>query len=202
MLGISIGFVFELSRNSQVENTLFMSEVSLLDQQLRSQVVGNFAVPCNVSKNSLFDFADTIYSDASQLEQYDGASNFQNTLGILHRRYDLLRLMVWSESKDLRERCGDNFHTAVYFYNYTSTDLNVKAEETTFSRQLEDIKSKHGSDLLLIPIAADLNLTSVDVLVQSYNITQLPAILIDEKIKVSGEIPSDKLESIIFNRSN
>lgn len=199
-IGLSLGFLFELSRNNTVENTIYSSEISLLDQQLRAYSITSFNVSCDIAKQSLFEFADRIYEEASQLETYDGVSKFQNTLGILHRRYDLMRLLVWSESIDLKQRCNLPFHTAVYFYDYGTQDLKEKVVEGTFANILSDLKQAHGNDLLLIPIAANLNLTSVDVLLNSYNINSFPAILIDEKNKVSENTTYSELEQSIFSK--
>lgn len=38
---------------------------------------------------------------------------------------------------------------------------------------------------MLIPSAADNNISSVDLFIKKYNITELPTILIDEKIKIT-----------------
>jgi hypothetical protein len=201
-LGIVIGFFFEVSRSNQISNTIYNSEVNLLDQQLRTRTISDFNVSCSISTSSLFAFADTIYLEAQQLDAYDSASNLATTLDILYRRYDLMRVLLWSESTEIRTRCHKDFHTAVYLYTYHTADLTTKAEQTVYSRILEDIKSKHGSDLLLIPIATDMNLTSVDVLLSSYNITSTPAVLIDEKRIATGELTEQQLEQDIFKSNN
>jgi len=201
LLGITIGFLFELSRNTQVENTLYLSEVSLLDQQTQSQIVNTFVSTCNDSKTSLFESADTIYADANLLEQYDSTSKFQNTLTILHKRYDLLRLLVLAQSMELKNRCNLPFHTIVYLYSYGTDSLETKAEESTVSQILTDMKDKHGDDLLLLPIAANLNLSSVNVLLKSYNITQLPALIIDENRTMTYPFSTSNVEQNVFRNT-
>ena len=201
LLGITIGFLFELSRNTQVADTLYLSETSLLDQQLQTQVINSASTSCEVAKENLFSLADSVYVDAALLEKYDSVSKFQNTLNILHRRYDLLRLMIWSEGVELKARCHQPFHTVVYVYSYGTNNIEIKAQESTVSKMLSDMKEIHGSDLLLLPIAGNLNLSSVNAFLKYYNVTQLPAIIIDQNKTLFPPFTSQGLEQAVFQRN-
>ncbi|MBI2449200.1 hypothetical protein HYV49_02800, partial [Candidatus Pacearchaeota archaeon] len=68
-----------------------------------------------------------------------------------------------------------------------------------FSNLLGDLKNKYGGEIMLIPIAGDNNLTSVSLMMNRYNITELPAILIDEKIKIYELQTPEEIEAYIKN---
>ncbi|NCO11722.1 hypothetical protein CO038_02240 [Candidatus Pacearchaeota archaeon CG_4_9_14_0_2_um_filter_39_13] len=198
VLGIFLGFFLENSRYDKIEIAVYDSEINLLDEQLRDRVTQDFRVNCELASQSLFDFADQIYTEALNLEEYDSASKLGDGLKAVHRRYDLLRMMLWLESIEIRDRCGTEFHTVVYFYDYDLEDLNVNAEQIFLGRMLEDMKEKNKDKMLLIPIAGNLDLASIDLILKDYGIEELPVILIDEDEIVSDLITFDELEQKIF----
>lgn len=198
VLGIFLGFFLENSRADNLERTLFKSELNILDEQLRDRVTVDLEIDCELARESLFNFADSIYAEAITLEDYDSASKFGDDLRLVHKRYDLLRTMLWLESLDIRNRCGNDFHTVVYFYEYATDDLDTRAEQIYFSRILEDLKNKHQNEILLIPIAGNLELASVSLALESYGIDDLPIVLIDENIRIDKVITFEEFEEKVL----
>jgi hypothetical protein len=199
VLGLIFGFFVESFRTDRVVSNLQGSETSLLDEQLRSKIVGESNISCDLAKSSLFTFADRTYSEALKLENYGAASKFSNDmLNTLHKRYDLLRMMMWLESINLKERCG-NFHAIVYFFDYEPQKVGLSAEQNFFSGLLTDLKNRHPAEILLIPIASNLDTSSIELAMEDYNITRVPSILIDEKKIVDGVITLEELENITFS---
>jgi len=82
----------------------------------------------------------------------------------------------------------------VYFYKYNNPSLDEDAKQDVFSRFLGDIKQKYGDKVILIPIAADNNVSAVNVIIRTYNISVLPTILIDEKYKITSLNNQEELE--------
>jgi hypothetical protein len=201
-IGLILGFFLESYRADKVQYNLFDSEINVLDDQLRNRIIGDFDVDCEVAIQSTFDFADKIYDEALKLESYDAASQFSDSFLILHRRYDLLRTLLWIESVELKKRCdGKRFHTVVYLYDYNIEDVNIKSRQAFYSRILLDLKNSYPDEIVLIPIAATTGLESVELLVETYGISELPSIIIDEKDVVSGIITFDELENVILKNS-
>ena len=198
VMGFAFGFFLEGGRTEKAQIDLIYSEVNILDEQLRDRIIEDLELDCDSAIQSTFEFADKIYNEARKLEKYDASTKFTDTLKILHRRYDLLRLMLWSESTKLREKCGSDFHTVIYFFKYDTDDINEKSKQVFFSKLLLDVKEKHANKILLIPIAANLELSSIELTTKSFKINNLPAIVIDEKIVVDDIITLEELEKIIF----
>jgi len=201
-IGLILGFFLDSFRVSSVQGDIFQSEINLLDEQLRSRVVEDFGIGCVEAKESVFSFADKIYDEARLLEQQDSAAKFTNNLEILHKRYDLLRLMLWTEALKLREKCDESFHTLVYLYDYSTKEVDVQSRQLFFSRLLLDVKDNHPEEILLIPIAGDLGLESVDLVKERFGVSELPAIIIDEDEVVYEVITLEEIENIIFENSN
>lgn len=202
VIGIAIGFFVENSRNNDVELAVLNSEINLIDEQLRNEVFDNFDLDCEVAVNNLFNFADRIYEEAFKLERYDDSSTFTDSLEVLHKRYDLLRVLLWSESIKINKRCGDKINTLVYLYPYKSNDLDVRGKEIFYSRLVYDVKSNNPDKILLIPLASDLGLSSVEIILDSYNVSSLPAIIVNEKIVLVDVSSVEELENMVFDSNN
>jgi len=53
--------------------------------------------------------------------------------------------------------------------------------QNVISNLLFQLKQEKQDKIMLIPIAADNNLFAINLLIEEYNITELPTVLIDEK---------------------
>ncbi len=198
-IGFIFGFFLEVFRGDKMESVLLNSEINLLDEQLRANTEDYFKITCNETKEGLFNFADKIYYEAKKLEKYENSEKFSETLFLIHKRYDLLRMMLWVESIKAKQNCMSDFHTVVYLYEYDTEDIDKKSKQEFFSRLLFDLKSKNPGKVLLIPIAVDTGLDSVNLTTRSYNISNYPAIVIDEKKVINEVIKFDDFEKEVLS---
>ena len=200
-VGLLLGYYLESSRASKVELNLLNSEVALLDEQIRGRIIEDSNVSCEVAIGSTFAFADKIYGEALALEKYDSSSKFNKEIMIvLHKRYDILRMMLWDESLKLKKRCP-SFHTVIYLFEYSPENIEIKGRQGYFSNLLLDVKNNNPGKILLIPIAANLDLASIDVAMEIYGINELPSIIIDEKKVVNNIITLEEIEKMIFSKA-
>jgi hypothetical protein len=202
VIGLIFGFFLESYRADKVQYILLDSEISVLDDQLRNKIIGDFDIDCDIAVKSTFDFADKIYNEAIKLESYDSASQFSESFLVLHRRYDLLRALLWAESVELREECEEDFHIVVYLYDYDTEEINIKSKQSFYSKLLLDLKNEYEEEIILIPIAGNTDLESVNLLLDKYNITEFPVIIIDESKIIDGVVTFKELENIVFEGNN
>ena len=202
IIGLVLGFSLESNRVNQSQVALLNSEINFLDEQVRTQNIRIFNISCDLEFESTFSFADRIYRDALTLEEYDSSSKFTNELINIHKKYDLLRIMLWTRAIEMKKSCPRKFHTVVYLFNYSTKDINTKARQGAMSRLLTDLKNKHGGDVLLIPVAANLNLESVNLILEKYDIKEIPAIIVDEDKVVKNDVAFNELEDIVFEKNN
>lgn len=178
-LGIFIGIAYENANASKINSFYSSSEISLIDSLALNNVFQSNTVTCSAFINSSIDFADRIYQEAYTLEQYESAGKITDSLRLAHTRYDLLRTLLWADVMQIPEKCKTNLSTVVYLYQYDTPDLNQKALQSTWSQILFDLKQQQGNRIILIPIAVDSNLSSLNSLTSSFNITKYPAVIID-----------------------
>ncbi|MBS3071533.1 hypothetical protein J4408_00925 [Candidatus Pacearchaeota archaeon] len=197
-VGIFLGIAFEEARNHSVENSLLVSEINVLDNQVAGQLGTDLSLSCDTIKNNIIKIADKIYDEARVLEEYDYASQLTTALETMHKRYDLLRVMLWTQSINYEKKCGDGFHIVVYLYQYKDPEPQIRSEQIVFSRILEGLKDKYGNDFVLIPIAGDLKLESVELIKEKYNLKSYPAVIIDGKI-IDSTAELSKIEEDLFS---
>jgi hypothetical protein len=181
IFGLLIGIAYESSKSSDISEYYTNSEISLMDVFALNSMISLNSQDCRVLTQANLEFADRIYREAVLLERYESAGKVTKEIEVIHERYDVLRTFLWINNIETSQKCKKDYSTVVYLYEYYSKDLAQKARQNVWSKILFDLKQKEGSKILLIPIAADSNLTSLDSLTNRYNITRYPVVVINEK---------------------
>jgi hypothetical protein len=197
-LGLVLGVYLEQLRSDESNLSFYNSEVSLYDSYALSSLIDSRSISCNQLNNVIIDFADKIYYESLVLEEYDSANKITESSKIVHRKYDVLRTIYWINVMNLKKKCGD-INTVVYLYDYESEDISTVASQITWSRVLKDLKDERGNDFVLIPIAADQEILSLDVLVKDLGVESFPAIVINEKDILYTPVSSQELEKYLDN---
>jgi len=182
-LGILIGANFERSRVETVEDFYFDSQSDVLDFELSSNIFTNLEFDCNTLNEKGILLADKIYAEALKLEKYDNSNKLTKELISLHRRYDILRTSLWMDLVSSKEKCSDKINTIIYFYQYRNPSLTTRANQGTMSNFLIDLKAKYGDKIILIPIAVDTNVESLNSLREYYKLNTIPVVFVNEKYK-------------------
>jgi len=198
-IGIILGVVLENWRTSKVDDFFQYSEIELLDIKTQNEVYSLGDLDCEfVIKENLL-FADRIYEEAKVLIKYDGAARLTDAIKLEHKKYDILRALLWVNSIKIKKECKSRYHNVVYIYDYNDPSLDTGNKQGVFSKLLGDLKEEKGEDMLLIPMAGDNNLSSINILMARYNITEeeLPVILIDEKTKVTEVLTLEELGKLV-----
>jgi len=180
-LGVLIGISFESGKVEEIRQYYSASEVSIMDLFASNNLADLEGISCGNLVQGNFDFADKIYAEAKLLEKYESSGKITDGMIIEHQKYDLLRTLLWINEMKTVEKCGRNFNTVVYLYEYQPEDLAKKATQNVWSKILSDLKSEYGSDVLLIPIAVDSDLVSLDSAIEKFNITDYPVLVVNNK---------------------
>ena len=180
LLGIVFGIYLEQSRADSLNTEFFESEASLYDSFALGNVIKDSSQSCDVLKDYSVNFADDVYEKARDLEQFDESNKLTDSVKAIHKKYDSLRTLLWMNIISLKESC-DGVNTVVYLYNYETSDIEMKSQQSVWSKILSDLKQEEGNDIILIPVAADQGVTSLDFLMNKYDVQSLPAVVINEE---------------------
>jgi len=197
--GIFLGIAYEGRKIDEINDYYVLSEIFLMDSFALSKLtdMGTGSVKCDVLLDANIEFADKIYEEAYILEKYEESGKLSEALKILHRKYDLLRTLLWINLIDIPDKCKENVSMVIYLYEYETEDLTKKATNRVWSKILFDLKQEMGSKIILIPIAADSDLTSLNSLISKYDISEYPVVIIDEEHIISNIDSTEDLETYL-----
>jgi len=179
LAGLFIGMLVETSNSSKIYDLYLQSEISLSDATATSRLIENRELDCPAIKEGNIEVANRIYEEAKLLELYEDSGKLTESMKLLHKKYDLLRGILWTSNQKSIERC-ENYNLIVYLYDYGTEDTNKKALQNVWSKILQDIRTQ-SYNFLLLPIAGNQNLTTIDYLMDEYNVEQLPAIVVNNE---------------------
>ena len=180
-LGVVFGVYLEQLKSDDANILFYQSETSLYDSFALSKLLDNSLVSCNELIDANVNFADKIYEEAKELERFDSSNKLTDSIKTIHRKYDLLRTLLWMNLIEVREDCG-NINTVVYLYLYDVEDLEKRSKQIVWGKILQDLKEEKGNEVILIPIAVDQDIISLDYLVKAYNLKDFPAIIFNEEV--------------------
>ncbi len=199
VLGLTLGFILENSRAQKIEEFYAQSEVSLIDSVALTKFLEINFEDCEQIAYAQREFANRIYQEALILEQYESAGKITEQLKLVHKKYDLMRTILWMNILENEKNCSEKMDTLVYLYEYETEDINKKAVQSVWSRVLLEIKQNKGDKVILIPLAANSNLSSLDLMLKKFNISELPALVINNKKVIYELSSSETLETYLKN---
>lgn len=196
VLGIAIGYWIENSRLAKIETLYSQTELNLLDIQSLPNLP-SLNNSCELAIQENINFGDKIYEEAKLLKEYEDAERISDEIKNQHYKSDLLRVFFWINSVKIKNQCKASYHNILYFYEYENPSIETRAKQSVFSNILAEVKAKEGDNVMLIPIAGDINFSSIKLLRENYNIGVLPTIMIDEKIKITELSSAEEIESLL-----
>lgn len=199
LIGVSIGFALESARTGKILEEYKLFEIRALDLKLQNYYYQTMdQASCEIALASNLKFADDIYDEGLIIEKYEQVEEFTDNILLAKQRYILLKTELWLNSILLKKKCDSSFHIVVYIYSQTD-DMKKGVEQEIVSNELKNLKEKHGNEIILIPIAGDIGLDSVELQMQVYNVTYLPSIIIDEKVVLEGFNTVEEIEEYLNN---
>jgi hypothetical protein len=197
LLGMLVGVAFESSKLSEINDYYIRSETSIMDAFALSTFLEIDLASCDTLKQSNLDFADNIYEEAILLEDYEQAGKITESMKIMHKKYDVLRTFLWINTIKTSEKCGREYNTVVYLYISEAEELTQRATQNVWSKILYDLKQDQGSNVLLIPLAVDKELVSLDSILKAYNISEYPAVIINEETVLTEIVSVEDLKDYL-----
>ena len=192
LLGFLSGLIFENKRVEVIEEYYIQSENSLMDIFALNNFVSLNNISCDALISSNINFANRIYDEAKILDEYEKTGKITDKMDVQHKKYDIMRTFLWINTIKTNEICENNsIHTIVYIYNFNTDDLTEKATNRVWSKILGDLKETRGNEIVLIPIATDNNIIALNSILENYDVSQYPVLIINNKY-VINELSSVK----------
>lgn len=185
IFGMLVGIAFEERNLGKINKYYANSEISLMDSITFNKILDEDKTTCKSFSEANVKFANRIYEEAIQLEKYEEAGKITEDIKLAHKKYDILRTILWANSIRALEKCNSSTSVIVYLYEYESEDLAKRATQNVWSKILFDLKQEEGNKIILIPIAVDNDLISLNAMIEKLEIKRFPSIIINNKIIIS-----------------
>lgn len=196
--GILVGFLMEEINSTKINQFYLESEISLTDASALSSLTQGSQYDCETIKKSNIDFANRVYEEAVLLEDYQYSSKLtKENMDILHRKYDLLRTLIWASNKESLKRCS-NYNILIYLYESKDENIQIQAKQNVWSKILFEVKKENEDNVLLLPIAVDTNLTSLDLLISEFEIEKYPVIILNNNIVISELEDTSQIQELLI----
>jgi hypothetical protein len=197
LAGIMFGVFIDNFRLSEIREGLSKVEVNSNDALLLSlyfQKLGKES--CNMALDANLKFNDKIYNEGLSIENSINANKFTPELEQEWRRYILMQTQFWLNSIELKKNCNFNYSNVVHLFNLKDGSPQAIANKRLQSGIMLSLKEKCGNKIMLIPLTADTDLSVVDAIVNRYNITTFPAVIINEQKVFQGLTGLEQLNQI------
>lgn len=186
--GIQIGINLESARAEETRQFLEDAEILFSDSRLQALYYENDNLTAEQCRNALQSnllFNDIIYEEGVKLDRYENSNKIID-LTSERKRYGLLQMQFWLNAERIRNKCNFDYSTAIYMFKVNSTDETIRFNQRLTSALLLEVKEECGSKLMLSPMPFNMNLISIDAIKINHNITETPAIIINDEEVVFG----------------
>jgi hypothetical protein len=193
IVGIVLGLWIESGRSEEIKSTLTENEIIFNDVRLQTTYYELFlsknpdATTCSIAFEANLEYNSKIYEEGLKLEVYESRNKISQGMLLERRRYALQQMQFWMNSNKIKEFCKSNYTTILHLWKYdTGNDSSIEMPQKLQSAVLIDLKDKCGSRLMLSNAPVDINLTSMNTITKTFNITKMPALIINNSVVLQG----------------
>ncbi len=153
----------ERMRNTQETNSLLLDS---LDEKI-----------CPGLESYINEMLPEIESLAERVAYYESSADSKR-FGIkeyedIKKDYNLLLIRYWIITNKLEKNCGENIVDVIYFYS------NKKCDDCKDQGIYLDSIKKQYPEIMIFALDKDLNLSTTEILTKSFNITEVPSLIIN-----------------------
>lgn len=187
LIGVMVGISIDNYRMGEIKKGLGESEIIWEDTRLLNMYIGKLGgEECKAAFEENLAYNDRIYRYGREIEEKIEATTFTPEAEQEWRKYVLLQFQFWLNSIELKEKCGFDYANVVYLSRKESIPTDEEMENKLQSAILLDLKEKCGRSMMLIPLTANAELETINMVLRHYDITMFPAVIIDEEHVFQG----------------
>jgi hypothetical protein len=195
--GIAIGWYLDSQRVVFLQSQIDKLQISLsslaLEETFYNSINMNKEMLCEVYVSKANEVSIEAGKLGSYLEGFREITKFNaHEFEILKNKYFISNLQFWLYMRRLREECNYSVITILYFYNVKNCE-DCAAQGIA----LTSLKRGDPEKYMIFALDIDSDLGIVKTLVKYFNVTKAPTIIINEKIKLEGFVPKEKIKDVV-----
>jgi hypothetical protein len=196
--GIMFGIWIDNYRLSAIRQNLLSDTVFWDDSLFLSKYSQFFGQDfCDKALNLNLLFNEKIYKRGIEIENAVLANKFAPEMREELKKYTLMQAQFWLNSIDLKKKCNFTYHTVVHLQMFNPPTPQDVVDNKAQANIMLKLKEECGNKIMLIPLYADLNLTTIDAILVNYNVKKLPAVIVDETHLFQGLTQLDTLKNYV-----
>jgi len=188
--GIMIGIVFENARLSSVQQITLQEKVSLRSLQLQQNYIESGITDCKTLNTILENNINELGKKVAVVIEYEKKALFsQEEFNLQLQDYFLTEIQFYFLTKEINKKCPQNNVKILYFYDENKDD--------TQGDILAYLKKRFGGKLLIFSLNSQFSQEPmIGTLLTYYNITQYPAVVIEEEAYQGHRTVEQLMENI------
>jgi hypothetical protein len=197
--GIFVGWTLNIKKVEDIDAHFNTINTEIENFQIETLFLKTFGeeVSCPLLSKRLEKINNETYKVGQKLEMYRGKKDLiaDPEYRTLKSKYTRLVVTYWLLARDMKNMCRESdFLTVLYFFSKDCKDCDSQSFILTY------IKKKLSEKILIFPLDADFEEPSLDVLELYYNVTEYPAMIVEDE-KVVGFVGYEELTGIFCRHS-
>lgn len=191
--GIFFGIFLSRVKVGELQNSVSELEKKRMEQELNLLLADYLPnKTCDVMAYGVEEMIPQINELAREVTFYEETKKFEEKeYAEAKRDYTISQIRYWIYLERLKSSCNLNVTTLIYFYSNRDCDL-CRDQGIV----LDYVKNMHKSDLMIFAFDTDVELNSIEIIMKSYGIQELPSIIVDGELH-QGFVGRDSLEDLI-----
>jgi hypothetical protein len=191
--GIFFGIFLSSVKVGELQNSVSELEKKRMEQELNLLLADYLPnKTCDIMAYEVEEMIPQINELAREVTFYEETKKFEEKeYAEAKRDYTISQIRYWLYLERLKSSCNLNVTTLIYFYSNRDCDL-CRDQGVV----LDYVKNMHKSDLMIFAFDTDVELNSIEIIMKSYDIQELPSIIVDGELH-QGFVGKDSLEDLI-----
>lgn len=188
--GILIGILFDNARLSSAQQITLQEKVSLRSLQLQQNYIESGITDCKTLNTILENNINELGRKVGIIIDYEKKALFnQEEFNLQLQDYFLTEIQFYFLAQEINKKCPQNNVKILYFYDENKDD--------TQGDILAYLKKRFGSKLLIFSLNSQFSQEPmIGTLLTYHNITQYPALVIEEKVFQGHRTAKQLMEDI------
>jgi len=187
--GLYVGFLLDGYRVDNIDTSIRDVELdseSFLAEEQFFDAFGKY--DCDLLNKRILSISDKIWKIGNVLTTYDLKGNTHDKIyEDLRREFFIFKIRAYTLTKDLDDSCGKSYDVILFFY-----DTKDNQDSINQGYVLDDIVKKN-KEIAVFSIDKDFNDSAVSTLVDYYNVTIAPTVVVNYDNKFDGYNSAAKL---------
>ena len=197
--GLFVGLLINEVRESDFARRIEEMEIEMSNLQFISLVSQfNQTFTCEYLTNYLKELVPKLNKLRLEIVRLEKAEKiYTEEYKQLDRKFTLTRLRYWFLLENIRKNCNANFTTVLFFY--TTKDCLLCEQQGMITSIFEE---RFPNLFFVVPLRADSEISSVKILLKTFNITKFPALVFNGERVYQEFISKERMQAILCELYN